>query len=306
MAGMPHHDHELATWQRLLEPAQQALVDAASEADASQVQDVARLRKRWSADLVGCALELAAARRRAQPKFPDAYRLVADLQGVEQATDHVVATYKAQRFRGANASSVLDLCCGIGGDAMALHDVCNVLAVDRSPLRAWMTQRNVHCAVQTGDVCAVDVADRFVHCDPARRDETNAQRAWRLDAYEPGPAFLAHVMNHAQGGCLKLGPGLDRDALGADTPMEFEYISHRGRLVQLAVWFGVLADPGLTRATLLPDEITIATDAFAPPPSRRRPGSIWRWPMRRWSGPAPCMNSACRTNWPNWRQAWAS
>ena len=49
--------------------------------------------------------------------------------GLEQATAEPVARHKARRFAGRTAT-VIDLCCGIGGDTLALADWAEVVAVD--------------------------------------------------------------------------------------------------------------------------------------------------------------------------------
>ncbi len=98
--------------------------------------DLARWRKQVPAEWVAAALRLAEGRRRGAAKFTRADAMWFHPTGLEQATAEPVARHKAARFAGA---TVADLCCGIGGDALALGASANgVFAVD---LDSGMGQR---------------------------------------------------------------------------------------------------------------------------------------------------------------------
>jgi len=67
--------------------------------------------------------------------------------GLEQASAEPIARHRATRYAGT--ARVADLCCGIGGDLIALAGGRNggaspdsVLAVDRDPLHLRMAARN--------------------------------------------------------------------------------------------------------------------------------------------------------------------
>lgn len=229
MTTMP----SLTVWRSL----SASLIEDAAQVDPTDVAAVARLRKSHDAASVAAALELAAARRKAVGKFPDrASTLWADTEGVEQASSRAVADHKAARFidRGFADQTIFDLCCGIGGDAMSLP---GAIGVDADPLRAWMCGRNADRPALAADVTALPLRGRVFHLDPARRNERG--RAWRLDDYRPGPAFITALLRDNPIGAIKLGPGIDRDEL--PWPGEVEWISERGRLVQAVLWTGDLA-----------------------------------------------------------------
>ncbi len=254
---------DLALWKELLAPARAALVERAAEAKPDDVRAIAALRKDASPALVTLALELAAARRKAASKLAEADRIVADVEGVEQATDRVVAAHKARRFEAAGVTEVVDLCCGIGGDARELARVASVVAVDRSPLRAWMAERNAGCAVETADVESRPWPDVPFHVDPSRRD-ASGRRAWRLEDIRPGPEWLARLLAASPDGAIKLGPGVDPEAVPGEG--ELEFVTHGRSLVQAIVWSGRLARrPGERTATRLPDGVSV-TGAPSPPP----------------------------------------
>ena len=121
-------------------------MERSARVDSSDVSAITSLRRDYSAQAVSVALSLVEARRKAQRKFGERGRsLIADVAGVEQASGAAVAAYKARRFADllGGGATIADLCCGIGGDAMALADVgLDVIAVDRDPLRAWMAGQN--------------------------------------------------------------------------------------------------------------------------------------------------------------------
>lgn len=260
---------DLAVWQQVV--ADPALLERADAVDASDVSAVAALRRDYAADQVAVALERCVARRKAVAKFGDAvaHRLIADVQGVEQASGSQVAAYKAKRLRDAlgNGVRVADVCCGIGGDAIALAGAgLDVVAVDREPVRAWMARCNTmgQADAVCMDAAGVAVDGVALHIDPARRDEAGRRRSWRLDDYQPGPALIGELLERSGGGALKLSPGVDVEAL--PWTGEIEFISDGGRLVQAVLWSGRLASAP-RRAALLDGSIvhTLAGEAGSMP-----------------------------------------
>lgn len=241
-------------WTRLHQTPQ--AVAAAAGVDARDAASIARLRRAFDADLVSAALELAEARRKAAAKFADAESLWCDVAGVEQASGQGVAAWKAARFREilGEGAEVFDICCGIGGDAMALAAAdLRVTAVDLDPRRAWMAGVNAGCGTRVADAEVLELGGAVLHADPARRDERGGGRSWSLDDHQPGRAWIERVLREARGAGIKFSPGVDRRAFG-DLPIEWEFVEDdaqgRGQLVQAIAWSGVLArQPGWTRAT---------------------------------------------------------
>jgi hypothetical protein len=85
-----------------------------------------RLRQRYPAGLVASALAQQDLRWRARAKFSRAMDLYFTRDGLEQASSEPVARHRAVRLAAAAADAagrtpvIADLCCGIGGDLMAL------------------------------------------------------------------------------------------------------------------------------------------------------------------------------------------
>lgn len=280
---------DLRVWQTLAEPAHEKLIRVASETNPRDVAALDRLRKVIpDRELNRAALLLAEARRKAASKFGQrAAALWGEPQGIEMASSLIVARYKAARFAETFAGEhVLDLCCGIGGDAIALAEAgLRVTAVDLDPVRAWMAQMNAGKNCES--ICA-DAADaglwnggaRAFHIDPVRRTEDGARRIYRLEDLRPGVEVLAQIVercgangkpNGVWGGAMKLGPGVDMDEAAALGAGEIEVISENGRLTQAVAWFGSLArSAGGTRAATLLSDAGSTTlrgihDATVPP-----------------------------------------
>jgi hypothetical protein len=275
---------ELEHWLRLTSAEGAELRERTAELTHPTPAQVAALRKRWSAGEVHAALQMAAGRAKAVTKFGDRGRIMmADPEGVEMATGPAVGAWKATRIaKGARGRVVGDLCCGIGGDAMAMTaSGLTVIAVDRDPLRAWMAAINTGGQAGLVDLEHPDEVQKLralgievVHVDPARRNSSG--RVWRVEDLQPGPDAIAALVRAFGDAAIKLAPGVDFGALGrlgVGEGAEVEIISERGRLTQAVVWMGSLAE-GLgnagksRRATLLAKGATVTmaggADAVVP------------------------------------------
>ena len=87
-------------------------------ANESMVRLAQRLRKDVSSNRASIVMEQTQLRLRAESKFPNAREMFFTKRGLEQATGQGIAIYKAARFSGCE--HVADICCGIGGDLLAL------------------------------------------------------------------------------------------------------------------------------------------------------------------------------------------
>lgn len=128
--------------QRLMSPEGERLLRTIQERDpqpATVLSIASRLRKEFDLDLVAAALTIHELRIKAVSKFSRADRMWFTRAGLEQATSESIARYRARRFAGLRV--VADLCCGIGGDLIALADRPDpspILAVDRDPVQLAM------------------------------------------------------------------------------------------------------------------------------------------------------------------------
>lgn len=251
----------LHAWQKLMSSECDALRARAAEIDAGDVAAVTRLRGKWDVEVVHAALQLQKARNKLQPKFPDRWQtLLADPTGAEMATSLRVGMHKARRFTSRfPGAAVVDLCCGIGGDAMCLRDAgANVVAVDSDATRAWMAGSNAKCESLACDVLASDVPAGAFHLDPARRTGAGnpgsnvVKRVFDLELLSPPIGVIASVIRKRRDGAVKLQPGIDIAELAQHDVMgEVEIISDDGRLVQAVVWCGVLSGGDTMRTATL-------------------------------------------------------
>ena len=76
------------------------------------------LRAEYPAELVAAALTQQALRVAGRAKFGAADQMLFTRAGLEQASSELTAGQAAQRFAGARVAA--DLCCGIGGNLVAL------------------------------------------------------------------------------------------------------------------------------------------------------------------------------------------
>ncbi|MFF3616201.1 methyltransferase domain-containing protein [Streptomyces sp. NPDC002580] len=235
-----------------------ALLEEVRDTEPARELAVAtRLRREHPAELVSAALGQARLRQRAAVKFgaEDAGRMFFTPNGVEQSTRTSVAAYRAERLRSLGIRSVADLCCGIGGDAIALARAgIRVLAVDRDPLTAAAARANADALgltdlieVRETDVTEVDTSSYdAVFVDPARRGGRG--RIFDPEAYSPPLSWAVGAAAQAPVAALKIAPGIPHEAVPAEA--EAEWISDGGDVKEAVLWFGT--EPGLVRATLLP------------------------------------------------------
>ncbi|MDQ0763291.1 class I SAM-dependent methyltransferase [Streptomyces canus] len=247
----------------LLAPEGRALLDEVrGTAPADELAVATRLRREHPAELVSAALGQARLRQRAAAKFgaEDAERMFFTPNGVEQSTRASVAAYRAERLRALGVTSVADLCCGIGGDAIALARAgIRVLAVDRDPLTAAAARANADALglddlidVREADVTAIDTAAYdAVFVDPARRGGRG--RIFDPEAYSPPLSWAVGAALKAPHAALKVAPGIPHEAVPAEA--EAEWISDGGDVKEAVLWFGTA--PGAVRATLLPGPRTL-------------------------------------------------
>jgi hypothetical protein len=117
-----------------------AALDAAAQLPPDRLTRLERLRRRYPATIAAVAVELLELRQRARRKFARADAMFFTPEGLEQSTGEAIARYRASRFPAD--IPILDACCGIGGDALALSERATVLAVDRNPAAAVCTGTN--------------------------------------------------------------------------------------------------------------------------------------------------------------------
>ena len=251
------------------------------EKEALSLQD--RLRGvGFDADLVAAALNQSRLRARAVDKFGEfAQGMVFTSDGLEQATRLSVAARHAQRFRQAGISTVHDLGCGIGADAMAMAGLdLRVRAIDADEVTAAIAAVNLRhwpesTAVQGRVEEFVPPAGEGARgvgawLDPARRTPGVAdvhgrtRRVFGLESMTPSWEQVQEIARALPATGVKLAPAFPHHALPAGA--EAQWTSLSGEVLECAVWFGPLAQaPGRTAALLRPGAApVVVTEADAP------------------------------------------
>ncbi|BFO14579.1 hypothetical protein SHKM778_09670 [Streptomyces sp. KM77-8] len=302
---LAHNDpvNDLAS---LLTPEGRALLDEVRDTDPARELAVAtRLRREHPAALVSAALGQARLRQRAVAKFGerDATRMFFTPNGVEQSTRASVATYRAECLYALGVRSVADLCCGIGGDAIALARAgIRVLAVDRDPLTCAAARANADALglaelieVREADVTEVDTAGcDAVFVDPARRSSKRG-RIFDPEAYSPPLSWAVSAALGAPLGLLKIAPGIPHEAIPEAATAE--WVSDGGDVKEAMLWFGRDVTPGARRATLLP-----AGAGLHVTPAPRSPTP--KYARSDGTCTSPTAPSSAHTWSPRWPRSW--
>ena len=247
---------EISELVELLSPEGLRLLDSLPPYETSHdaLKSVADLRKAGhSPARVAAVLSQSRLRARAASKFgPFAERMLFTEAGLEQATRLKVAALHAGRFQRAGLTSIADLGCGIGADALAIAalDIA-VMAVEKDEVTAALAAFNLapwsNARVEHADATEVDLAGiDGIYLDPARRD--GARRLNNPSDWTPSLDFAFDLASRYPTG-IKLGPGIDRDLIPEDAEAQWVSVDHD--VVELGLWFGVLARPGIRRAALV-------------------------------------------------------
>ncbi len=210
-----------------------------------------------SPGLVAAVLSQSKLRAKAAAKFgPFAGRMLFTEAGLEQSTRLRVAALHAGRFQAAGLLRIADLGSGIGGDALALASLdLEVTAVELDEVTAAIAAYNLalwpNATVEHADVTTFDL-EGFdgVYLDPARRTagHQNTSRLSDPADYSPTLDFAFGIADRLPTG-IKLGPGIDRDLIPPEA--EAQWVSVDRDVVELGLWFGSLARPGIRRSALV-------------------------------------------------------
>jgi THUMP domain-like/RNA cap guanine-N2 methyltransferase len=252
---------------------QELLTRLAAEADGggTPLALAVRLRREYPADLVAAATAQHELRLAARAKFSRASDMLFTRAGYEQSSSEPIARYRAARFGAARLAA--DLCCGIGGDLLALAAGREVLAVDRDEVHTRLALHNagVYGAADSVRVLVADVRDirldgvDAVFIDPARRSGpgtaslTAGHRPARTGAASARPGAAASAAPHrfrtglseppldwcfaladrVPAVCVKAAPGLPANLI--PDGWEAEFIADGRDLKEAVLWSPALA-----------------------------------------------------------------
>ncbi|MEM7456166.1 MAG: class I SAM-dependent methyltransferase [Planctomycetota bacterium] len=220
------------------------------------------LRKSTTPQRAAMIMELTGQRMRARAKFSRSDEMLMTRRGLEQSTSEPIAWFKARRFSGAE--NVADICCGIGGDFIALarrQDAARTVGVDRDPLCCTMARHNasvyqcpdfdvIQSSFEDFDAGPFDA----VHIDPDRRVDGRTVNADTIDP--PLETILRKLGNVSAG--IKLAPATIIDEQEARQlsghNIERNWIGDKRECKQQVLWTGRLAqNAGNRTATSIRD-----------------------------------------------------
>lgn len=252
------------------------------------ISTIERWRRDFSPDLVHTAIVVAKCDIKAAAaggkfaEYSGGNIFWAVPEALEQATSTAVAQYKAEKLKRLlpQTANIFDICCGIGGDTLALVCHAPVQAWEISPVRAWMARHNLQAAgghpvcVHEEDILTADIPHASgcaFHFDPARRTHGGRQSNSRL---YPDPLKVLAKLAACEGGMMKLSPANDFATLPAG---HLEIISENGSVVQALLWLGKAAselNPALRTATIIgkKGEVWSMRAEPAPPTRLHQPG----------------------------------
>jgi hypothetical protein len=177
---------------------------------------------------------------------------------LEQASSVRLAVYKGRSLNEISPGrEVLDLCAGLGADAIGLAMAgLAVHAVDSSEAAVYCARHNLAVAklaekvrVTLGRAEEIDLAGvSAVHVDPDRR--ASGRRAVHWEDYSPDVGTLRRLVCDVPAGVMKLSPAMSPSLL-TDWPVAAEWCSEFGVCKQLLAWWGAEVPVGARRATRL-------------------------------------------------------
>lgn len=249
----------LEDWAFVLSPAGAELLAWLRECGLGEFALAQKLRERTTPARAALLTLTGQLRQKAAAKFTRAAEMFFTRSALEQASAEIVSRHRAKRFAEQGIACVADLCCGAGGDALALAECCRVIAVDRDATRLLLAGANLHAyrvegnlTLRQGDVTELEPgsmgADGFF-IDPARRTE-DGSRLYSPEDYQPPLSEILRWQRSIPEGGAKLGPGVDLAVLPREA--EVEFISVNGELREAALWFGGLRNNSTISATIFP------------------------------------------------------
>jgi len=274
---------QIADLHFLLSPEGQRLLRETTDppiTPASHLQAASRLRKQIEPTLAQAVIETVLLRQHATIKFSRASEMYFTRPALEQASSEIVANYRAAKYTQAGLKHVVDLGCGIGGDAIALTAQAEVIGLDLDPLRLAMARENVnvygsgsHFLPIQSDLTAIPVPHvQAFFFDPARRDE-QGRRLHSVALYQPPLSTIDRWRTKIAHGAVKISPAVDYAELPAEA--EIEFISLRGEVKEGILWYGDLRCGSTRYATLLPGGHTVTVDDYPGEKVPARPPSAY-------------------------------
>ena len=226
-----------------------------------------RLRKSTTLTRAALIMEQAQLRIRAKSKFPLADQMFFTKRGLEQSSGSELSIYKAKQFK--NHESVLDVCCGIGGDLLGLASRAPInpelvtTGIDSDPVTALFANHNLQQLLQTERIphAAASVLDQDftaadlehysgIHLDPDRR---KARRVTDGRHFSPSLTDVFSRVSDSQQVAVKVAPATPIEDSWPEQ-LHRQWIGDRRECKQQVLWLGSDFPIGQRSASLVMDD----------------------------------------------------
>ena len=200
---------------------------------------VASLRRELTTERATFILAQAELQLRARKKFSRADSMLFTKLGLEQATSEPIAIFKQSCLPKTQA--VLDICCGIGGDAIGFSNFPRLTVVDQDETTLAYAKHNLQiygAGEPEFTALAESFADTsipsgaFVHIDPDRR---TSGRTVRAENFSPDLDTILRRLSPEQAACIKLAPATRLETHIA-RPHQRHWIGHQRECKQQLLW----------------------------------------------------------------------
>lgn len=198
---------------------------------------LSRLRQSLTPRQASAIMQTLKQRAKAETKFPgQAQKMLFTDASLQQTSQPAISRYRARRLA---SHKVLDLCCGIGADTLALAVAGHyALGLDIDPVRIAIARHNAEALGIAAQFEVADIRQSLpagfdgIFFDPGRRDQ-RGKRIHDVERYLP-PLSLAREWN-AKEILVKLSPAVDLRQLDSYSGL-VEFISLAGRLTESLLW----------------------------------------------------------------------
>ncbi|MCI5601318.1 MAG: class I SAM-dependent methyltransferase [Hallerella porci] len=208
------------------------------------------------ANLRGSILDYIALVPKYRKKFETDAILACDKLALEQSTAADIGRYKAELFE--KATSVDDLCCGMGGDSFFLPKNLSVRGIDLSEERVQMYRFNTRALGSPREALCEDIRElksrgEFFTIDPARRQKDGDNQR-NFSELTPTLSEVIQIARDYKGGMAKLPPGYPANEFPTDC--EIIYLGAKNDCRECLILFGELTkNPGKTRAVYIENSV---------------------------------------------------
>jgi hypothetical protein len=231
-------------------------------------------KKGYSEQEITVILQKVKILQKGQKKFPRAALMEYTEPTLSQSSSLEVAKYRTWKVHSklGKIYQSLDICSGIGGDAIAAGLRWKVTAVEKDQdifdmlehnLEIYEVQNNVKCILgdindlleQSEFLKVIKLAD-YIFFDPSRRSEEG--RTVKIEEYIPPLSIIEQMIPINPNICVKISPGVDLSYIPYSC--DIEIVSFKGEVKEVMLWLGNLMEnpkkPNII-ATKLPEKIIL-------------------------------------------------